>query len=167
MRNIGDGSILLVFWRQHGLEIKVVRIFNTYGPRMHPNDGRVVSNFIVQALRGQDITIYGDGSQTRSFCYVNDLIEGFVRLMASLKEFTGPVNLGNPGEFTIRELAELVLQKVGGKSKLITMPLPQDDPLQRQPEISLAKRELDWQPQVSLDEGLDKTIAYFRGVLFV
>ncbi|MCD8503594.1 MAG: SDR family oxidoreductase [Burkholderiaceae bacterium] len=158
-------TLFFDYWRQHGLEIKVVRIFNTYGPRMHPNDGRVVSNFIVQALRGQDITIYGDGSQTRSFCYVDDLIEGFVRFMDSPKEFTGPVNLGNPGEFTIRELAELVLKKVGGKSKLITMPLPQDDPRQRQPDISLAKRELDWQPRVSLDEGLEKTIAYFRGLM--
>lgn len=153
------------YWRQHGLEIKVVRIFNTYGPRMHPNDGRVVSNFIVQALRGEDITIYGDGSQTRSFCYVDDLIEGFVRFMASPKALTGPVNLGNPGEFTIRELAELVLQKVGGQSKLVTLPLPQDDPKQRQPDISLAKRELDWQPKVSLSDGLDQTIEYFRRVV--
>lgn len=158
-------TLFFDYWRQHGLEIKVVRIFNTYGPRMHPNDGRVVSNFIVQALQGEDITIYGDGSQTRSFCYVDDLIEGFVRFMASPKELTGPVNLGNPGEFTIRELAELVLQKVGGQSKLVTLPLPQDDPKQRQPDISLAKRELDWQPKVSLSDGLDQTIEYFRRVV--
>lgn len=158
-------TLFFDYWRQHGLEIKVVRIFNTYGPRMHPNDGRVVSNFIVQALRGEDITIYGDGSQTRSFCYVDDLIEGFVRFMASPKALTGPVNLGNPGEFTIRELAELVLQKVGGQSKLVTLPLPQDDPKQRQPDISLAKRELDWHPTVSLSDGLDQTIDYFRGIV--
>jgi UDP-glucuronate decarboxylase len=158
-------TLFFDYWRQHGLEIKVVRIFNTYGPRMHPNDGRVVSNFIVQALRGEDITIYGDGSQTRSFCYVDDLIEGFVRFMASPKELTGPVNLGNPGEFTIRELAELVLQKVGGKSKLVMLPLPQDDPKQRQPDISLAEKELDWQPKVSLSDGLDQTIEYFRRVV--
>ena len=158
-------TLFFDYWRQHGLEIKVVRIFNTYGPRMHPNDGRVVSNFIVQALRGEDITIYGDGSQTRSFCYVDDLIEGFVRFMASPNDLTGPVNLGNPGEFTIRQLAELVLQKVGGKSKLITLPLPQDDPKQRKPDISLAQRELDWQPTVSLSDGLDQTIDYFRSVV--
>ena len=158
-------TLFFDYWRQHGLEIKVVRIFNTYGPRMHPNDGRVVSNFIVQALRGEDITIYGDGSQTRSFCYVDDLIEGFVRFMASPKALTGPVNLGNPGEFTIRELAELVLQKVGGQSKLVTLPLPQDDPKQRQPDISLAKRELDWHPTVSLSDGLDQTIDYFRRIV--
>ena len=130
-------TLFFDYHRQHALEIKVVRIFNTYGPRMHPNDGRVVSNFIVQALRGEDITIYGDGSQTRSFCYVDDLIEGFVRLMASPKEVTGPINMGNPGEFTIRELAETVLKMVGGNSKLIMMPLPQDDPKQRQPDIIL------------------------------
>lgn len=158
-------TLFFDYWRQHGLEIKVARIFNTYGPRMHPNDGRVVSNFIVQALRGEDITIYGDGSQTRSFCYVDDLIEGFVRFMASPKELTGPVNLGNPGEFTIRELAELVLQRVGGKSKLLMLPLPQDDPKQRQPNISLAKKELAWQPKVSLSEGLDQTIDYFRRIV--
>lgn len=160
-------TLFFDYWRQHDLEIKVVRIFNTYGPRMHPNDGRVVSNFIVQALRGEDITIYGDGSQTRSFCYVDDLIEGFVRFMMSPKELTGPVNLGNPGEFTIRELAELVLRKVGGKSKLICLPLPQDDPKQRQPDISLAKRELGWQPKVSLADGLDQTIEYFRQMVSV
>ncbi|WP_420336597.1 UDP-glucuronic acid decarboxylase family protein [Roseibium sp.] len=148
--------------RQHGLEIKVARIFNTYGPRMHPNDGRVVSNFIVQALQGKDITIYGDGLQTRSFCYVDDLIEGFVRLMASPAKLTGPINIGNPSEFTIRELAETVLGLVGGASKLIYRPLPHDDPKQRQPDISLAKSELDWSPRIPLKEGLKKTIAYFR-----
>jgi len=158
-------TLFFDYWRQHGLEIKVVRIFNTYGPRMHPNDGRVVSNFIVQALRGEDITIYGDGSQTRSFCYVDDLIEGFVRMMASPKEVTGPINMGNPGEFTILELAEKVLKMVGGKSKLVFKPLPQDDPRQRQPDISLAKSVLGWEPKVKLEEGLEKTIAYFREFL--
>jgi UDP-glucuronate decarboxylase len=132
---------------------------------MHPNDGRVVSNFIVQALRGEDITIYGDGSQTRSFCYVDDLIEGFIRLMASPKEVTGPINIGNPGEFTIRELAETVLKMVGGKSKLVMMPLPQDDPKQRQPDITLAKNVLGWEPKIKLEEGLGKTIDYFRKFL--
>lgn len=158
-------TLFFDYHRQHALEIKVVRIFNTYGPRMHPNDGRVVSNFIVQALRGEDITIYGDGSQTRSFCYVDDLIEGFVRLMASHKDVTGPINMGNPEEFTIRELAEMVLKMVGGKSKLVMMPLPQDDPKQRQPDITLAKNALDWTPKVKLEEGLGKTIDYFRNFL--
>lgn len=158
-------TLFFDYHRQHALEIKVVRIFNTYGPRMHPNDGRVVSNFIVQALKGEDITIYGDGSQTRSFCYVDDLIEGFVRLMASPKEITGPINIGNPGEFTIRELAETVLKMVGGKSKLVMLPLPQDDPKQRQPDITLAKEILGWQPNVKLEEGLVKTIDYFRRFL--
>lgn len=158
-------TLFFDYHRQHALEIKVVRIFNTYGPRMHPNDGRVVSNFIVQALRGEDITIYGDGSQTRSFCYVDDLIEGFVRLMASSKEVTGPINMGNPGEFTIRELAETVLKMVGGNSKLIMMPLPQDDPKQRQPDITLAKNTLGWEPKIKLEEGLGKTIDYFRNFL--
>jgi UDP-glucuronate decarboxylase len=158
-------TLFFDYHRQHALEIKVVRIFNTYGPRMHPNDGRVVSNFIVQALRGEDITIYGDGSQTRSFCYVDDLIEGFMRLMASPKEVTGPINMGNPGEFTIRELAVAVLKMVGGKSKLVMMPLPQDDPKQRQPDISLAKTTLDWEPKIKLEEGLSKTIDYFRNFL--
>jgi UDP-glucuronate decarboxylase len=157
-------TLFFDYWRQHNLEIKVARIFNTYGPRMHPNDGRVVSNFVVQALQGQDITIYGDGSQSRSFCYVDDLIEGFVRLMHSPKELTGPVNLGNPGEFTILQLAELVLQKVGGKSKIVKLPLPQDDPQQRQPDITLAMQALNWQPSVSLNDGLEKTIDYFRGL---
>ena len=158
-------TLFFDYHRQQALEIKVVRIFNTYGPRMHPNDGRVVSNFIVQALRGEDITIYGDGSQTRSFCYVDDLIEGFVRLMASPKEVTGPINMGNPGEFTIRELAETVLKMVGGNSKLIMMPLPQDDPKQRQPDITLAKNILGWEPKIKLEEGLGKTIDYFRNFL--
>jgi UDP-glucuronate decarboxylase len=158
-------TLFFDYHRQHDLEIKVVRIFNTYGPRMHPNDGRVVSNFIVQALRGEDITIYGDGSQTRSFCYVDDLIEGFVRFMASPREVTGPINMGNPSEFTIRELAETVLKMVGSNSKLIIMPLPQDDPKQRQPDISLAKSTLGWKPKIKLEEGLNKTIHYFRNLL--
>jgi UDP-glucuronate decarboxylase len=155
-------TLFFDYHRQHQLDIKVVRIFNTYGPRMHPNDGRVVSNFIVQALRGQDITIYGDGLQTRSFCYVDDLIEGFVRLMASPRDLTGPVNMGNPGEFTIKELAQTVLAMVGGPSRLVFNPLPQDDPKQRRPDISLAKAKLGWEPQVRLEQGLEKTIAYFR-----
>lgn len=158
-------TLFFDYQRQHGLEIKVVRIFNTYGPRMHPNDGRVVSNFIVQALRGEDITIHGDGSQTRSFCYVDDLIEGFVRMMASPKEVTGPINMGSPGEFTIRHLAEMVLKMVGSKSKLVMKPLPQDDPRQRQPDITRAKSALGWEPQIKLDEGLEKTIGYFRKFL--
>jgi len=159
-------TLFFDYRRQHGLEIKVARIFNTYGPRMHPNDGRVVSNFIVQALKGEDITIYGEGSQTRSFCYVDDLIEGFVRLMATGPEFTGPVNIGNPGEFTIKELALEVLELTGSKSKLVYHPLPQDDPLQRQPDISLAKAELGgWEPKVQLREGLTKTIEYFDSIL--
>jgi UDP-glucuronate decarboxylase len=158
-------TLFFDYWRQHGLEIKVVRIFNTYGPRMHPNDGRVVSNFVVQALRGEDITIYGDGSQTRSFCYVDDLIEGFVRMMASPKDVTGPINMGNPSEFTIKKLAEMVLKMVGGKSKLAYKPLPADDPRQRRPDISLAKATLDWEPKVTLDVGLERTIAYFKECL--
>lgn len=158
-------TLFFDYRRQHDLKIKVVRIFNTYGPRMHPNDGRVVSNFIVQALRGEDITIYGDGSQTRSFCYVDDLIEGFVRLMATPNEITGPINIGNPGEFTILELAEMVLRMVGGSSKLVMQPLPQDDPKQRQPDITQAKEVLGWTPKVTLEEGLEKTIDYFRRFL--
>lgn len=158
-------TLFFDYHRQHALDIKVVRIFNTYGPRMHPNDGRVVSNFIVQALRGEDITIFGDGSQTRSFCYVDDLIEGFVRLMASPKDITGPINMGNPGEFTIRELAETVLKMVGSQSKLVLMPLPQDDPKQRQPDITLAKEALGWEPKIKLEEGLSKTIDYFKHFL--
>ncbi len=151
--------------RQNGLEIKVARIFNTYGPRMHPNDGRVVSNFIVQALKGEPITIYGEGMQTRSFCYVDDLIEGFVRLMATPRDVTGPVNLGNPSEFTIRELAEKVLSMTGSKSELVFRPLPQDDPQQRCPDISLAKSTLDWTPKVALEDGLKKTIGHFEKLL--
>ena len=158
-------TLFFDYHRQHALQIKVVRIFNTYGPRMHPNDGRVVSNFIVQALRGEDITIYGDGSQTRSFCYVDDLITGFVSMMASADSLTGPVNMGNPGEFTIRELAETVLKMVGGPSKLVFNPLPQDDPKQRQPDIALASAALAWAPHVSLKAGLGKTIAYFHKFL--
>ena len=155
-------TLFFDYHRQHAVQIKVVRIFNTYGPRMHPNDGRVVSNFIVQALRGEDITIYGDGAQTRSFCYVDDLIEGFMRMMASPAEVTGPINMGNPVEFTIRELAETVLRMVGGSSQLVLKPLPQDDPRQRQPDITLARTTLDWAPQVQLEAGLSKTIEYFR-----
>lgn len=158
-------TLFFDYHRQHQVEIKVVRIFNTYGPRMHPNDGRVVSNFVVQALRGEDITIYGDGSQTRSFCFVDDMIEGFVRMMASPRDSIGPVNLGNPGEFSMIELAESVIKKVGGKSKLEMRPLPQDDPKQRQPDISLAKSLLNWEPRIDLDGGLDRTIAYFRHYL--
>jgi UDP-glucuronate decarboxylase len=158
-------TLFFDYWRQHRLEIKVMRIFNTYGPRMHPNDGRVVSNFIVQALRGEPITIYGDGSQTRSFCYVDDLIEGMLRFMDSPAEFTGPLNMGNPREFTMLELAELVLKLVGGSSRLTFQPLPEDDPKQRQPDITLAKQALDWQPAVSLEDGLKETIAYFRRLL--
>ena len=153
------------YHRQHGLNIKVARIFNTYGSRMHPNDGRVVSNFIVQALQNIPITIYGDGSQSRSFCYVDDLIEGFVRLMGSADGFTGPVNLGNPNEFTIKELAEQVIEMTGSKSELIFEPLPQDDPTQRQPDISLARRELGWEPKTQLREGLVQTIAFFDAYL--
>jgi UDP-glucuronate decarboxylase len=151
--------------RQHGVNIKVMRIFNTYGPRMHPNDGRVVSNFIVQALKGEDITIYGDGKQTRSFCYVDDNIDGMYRLMNSRDGFTGPVNIGNPGEFTMLELAELVIKLTDSKSKLVFMPLPQDDPMQRKPVIDLAKKELNWEPKIALKEGLVKTIAYFDSIL--
>ncbi|MDD4882796.1 MAG: SDR family oxidoreductase [Gallionellaceae bacterium] len=158
-------TLFFDYHRQHRLDIKVVRIFNTYGPRMHPNDGRVVSNFIVQALKGDDLTLYGDGSQTRSFCYVDDMIEGFVRMMATETGFTGPVNMGNPGEFTILELAEKVLHLVGGKSKIVFQPLPTDDPRQRQPDIGLARSSLGWQPKVALDEGLLETIAYFRRTL--
>ena len=158
-------TLFFDYHRQHRLEIKVMRIFNTYGPRMHPNDGRVVSNFIVQALNGQDITIYGDGQQTRSFCYVSDLIDGMLRLMESPADFTGPVNIGNPGEFTMLELAENVLRLTGSRSKLIHQPLPSDDPKQRQPDIQLAKAALDWTPKVCLEDGLKETIAYFRKTL--
>ena len=158
-------TLFFDYHRQHGLEIKVARIFNTYGPRMHPNDGRVVSNFIVQALQGAPITLYGDGTQTRAFCYVDDLIEGFIRLMATGDDVTGPINLGNPGEFTIRQLAEQVIAQTGSKSKLVFKPLPQDDPLQRQPNITLAQQHLGWEPKVPLQEGLKRTIAYFDRLL--
>jgi len=158
-------TLFFDYHRQHELDIKVVRIFNTYGPRMHPNDGRVVSNFIVQALKGEDITIYGDGSQTRSFCYVDDLIEAFVLMMESPRGFTGPVNIGNPGEFTMLALAEKVLALVGGRSKLVFRPLPADDPRQRQPDIALAQEKLGWRPKVGLEDGLRETIAYFRRTL--
>ena len=157
-------TLFFDYHRQHNLDIKVARIFNTYGPRMHPNDGRVVSNFIVQALKGQDITIFGDGSQTRSCCYVDDLIEGFIRLMNTEPGFTGPVNLGNPGEFTMLELAEKVIELTGSSSKLTFMPLPQDDPKQRQPNIELAKAKLGWEPKVNLENGLIKTIEYFKSL---
>ena len=158
-------TLFFDYRRQHGTNIKVARIFNTYGPRMLPDDGRVVSNFIMQALQGQDITIYGDGSQSRSFCYVDDLVDGLIRLMSSGPELTGPVNLGNPGEFTIRELAEKVIRMTGSGSKLVYRELPQDDPSQRQPDITLAKTELGWQPRYSLEEGLKPTIDYFRKLL--
>jgi UDP-glucuronate decarboxylase len=154
-------TLFFDYHRENGVDIRVVRIFNTYGPRMLADDGRVVSNFIVQALKGENLTVYGDGSQTRSFCYVDDLIDGFVRLMNQEKT-VGPVNIGNPGEFTMLELAELVLKKVGGKSKVTNLPLPADDPKQRRPDISLAKEALGWEPKVPLEEGLDRTIAYFR-----
>jgi len=158
-------TLFFDYHRQHQLDIKVVRIFNTYGPRMHPNDGRVVSNFIVQALKGEDITIYGDGQQTRSFCYVDDLIDVMVKMMNSEEGFTGPVNIGNPGEFTMLQLAQTILRLSGSKSKIIHQPLPSDDPKQRQPNIDLAKVKLDWQPKVNLEDGLKETIAYFRKVV--
>jgi len=158
-------TLFFDYYRQHALEIKVVRIFNTYGPRMHPNDGRVVSNFIVQALQGKDITIYGDGQQTRSFCYVDDLITAMISMMDAPADFIGPVNIGNPGEFTMLALAEAILTLSGSKSKLVFQPLPADDPKQRQPDIALAKAKLGWQPKVALDDGLKETIAYFRQLL--
>ncbi|MCK5919480.1 UDP-glucuronic acid decarboxylase family protein [Alcanivorax jadensis] len=158
-------TLFFDYHRQHDISIKVARIFNTYGPRMNPDDGRVVSNFIVQALQGEDITVYGEGQQTRSFCYVDDLIDGFVCLMNSDSDVTGPVNLGNPGEFTVRELAEHVIDLTGSPSKLVFKPLPQDDPRQRKPDISKAKSLLNWQPEVKLDEGLKRTIAYFEKLL--
>jgi UDP-glucuronate decarboxylase len=157
-------TLFFDYHRQHNVAIRVARIFNCYGPRMHPHDGRVVSNFIVQALQGQDITIYGDGSQTRSFCYVDDMIEAFVRLM-NQDETTGPVNLGNPGEFTIKQLAEMVLRMTGAKSKLVMHPLPQDDPKQRKPDITLAKKVLQWEPKVPLEDGLKHVIDYFRYII--
>jgi len=158
-------TLFFDYHRQHQLEIKVVRIFNTYGPRMHPNDGRVVSNFIVQALRGDDITIYGDGSQTRSFCYVDDLVEAMLRMMDTSAEFVGPMNIGNPGEFTMLELAEKVLTLTGSRSKLVFRPLPADDPKQRRPDITLAKSSIHWEPKVALDDGLRRAIDYFRTLL--
>jgi UDP-glucuronate decarboxylase len=158
-------TLFVNYHKQNNVKIKIIRIFNTYGPRMHPNDGRVVSNFIVQALHNEDITIYGDGRQTRSFQYVDDLIEGMIRMMASRDDFTGPVNIGNPNEFTILELARLVIRLTGSKSKIVNRPLPPDDPVQRQPDISLAKSELGWFPRIQLEEGLEKTISYFRSVI--
>jgi UDP-glucuronate decarboxylase len=158
-------TLFFDYWRQHQLAIKVIRIFNTYGPRMQPDDGRVVSNFIVQALKGEPITLYGDGQQTRSFCYVDDLIEGMMRLMDSDKSITGPINVGNPVEFTMRELAELVVAETGSKSPIVFRPLPQDDPKQRRPDISQAQAKLGWEPKVSLADGLKETVAYFRRTL--
>lgn len=158
-------TLFFDYHRQHNVAIKVMRIFNTYGPRMHPNDGRVVSNFIVQALKGKDITMYGDGKQTRSFCYVDDNIEGMYRLMNSRDDFRGPVNIGNPGEFTMLELAQEIIEQTNSKSKMVFLPLPQDDPMQRRPVIDLAKKELGWEPKINLKEGLAKTIAYFETVI--
>jgi UDP-glucuronate decarboxylase len=155
-------TLFFDYWRQHGVRIKVARIFNTYGPRMHPNDGRVVSNFIVQALLGDDITIYGEGTQTRSFCYVDDLIEAMMRLMATPEDVTGPINIGNPTEFTIHELAQQILALTGSNSSLVFKPLPQDDPRQRQPDLTKAKATLNWEPKVALEDGLKETIAYFK-----
>ena len=158
-------TLFFDYHRQHGIKIKVARIFNTYGPRMHPKDGRVISNFIVQALSNQDITVYGDGRQTRSFCYVDDLIEGLVRLMNSPDDFTGPANIGNPGEYTILQLAEKIIEMTGASSKILFKPLPQDDPLQRKPDIELAKERLGWQPEVGLADGLRLTIGYFKELI--
>jgi UDP-glucuronate decarboxylase len=158
-------TLFFDYWRQHKLRIKVARIFNTYGPRMHPNDGRVVSNFIVQALLGRDITIYGDGSQTRSFCYVDDLIEAFVKLMATDDKVTGPINIGNPTEFSILQLASLVVEMIGARSKIVHLALPENDPRQRRPDISRAKKLLDWTPHTPLKEGLVRTIAFFEKLL--
>ena len=158
-------TLFFDYWRQHNVRIKVARIFNTYGPRMHPHDGRVVSNFIMQALRNENITIYGDGKQTRSFCYCSDLIEGWMRLMATDDDITGPINIGNPGEFTMIELAENVIELTGSSSKLVFEPLPADDPKQRKPDITLAKEKLDWEPKVQLREGLANTIEYFDSLM--
>jgi UDP-glucuronate decarboxylase len=158
-------TLFFDYWRQHKTRIKVVRIFNTYGPRMHPNDGRVVSNFIVQALKGEDITVYGDGSQTRAFCYVDDLVEGFIRMMGTPDDIVGPINLGNPVEIPVRELAERVIRQIGSKSQLVFRPLPVDDPLQRCPDITKARSILGWEPSVALEDGLAKTIAYFDRLL--
>jgi len=157
-------TLFVNYHKQNNVRIKIVRIFNTYGPRMHPNDGRVVSNFIVQALHGKNITIYGDGSQTRSFCYADDLIEGLILMMNSREEFTGPVNIGNPNEFTILQLAEMILRMTGSKSKIVYEPLPSDDPVQRQPDISLARKELNWSPKIQMEEGLLRTIQYFKSL---
>jgi UDP-glucuronate decarboxylase len=158
-------TLFFDYHRQHKLKIKVARIFNTYGPKLYPNDGRVVSNFIMQALRGEDLTVFGDGSQTRSFCYVDDMIDGFIKFINSPDDFTGPVNLGNPFEFSILKLAHKVIELTGSKSKLTFKPLPIDDPTQRQPDITLAKKMLNWQPKVSLEDGLKETIAYFRKLI--
>ncbi len=158
-------TLFFDYWRQHQLAIKVIRIFNTYGPRMHPNDGRVISNFVVQALRGEDITIYGDGKQTRSFCYVDDLIDGVQRMMEARDDFLGPVNIGNAGEYTMLELAETILRMTESKSSLVFKPLPSDDPVRRRPNIDLAKRELGWEPKVALEDGLARTIEYFKATL--
>ncbi len=157
-------TLFFDYYRQHGLQIKVARIFNTYGPRMHPADGRVVSNFIVQALKGEPITLYGDGNQTRSFCFVSDLVEGFIRLMDSPADVVGPINLGNPNEFSMRELAEKVREETGATSEFVLRPLPQDDPKQRQPNITLARKHLGWEPKVQLSEGLKSTVDYFRTI---
>jgi UDP-glucuronate decarboxylase len=157
-------TLFINYYIQNKVRIKIIRIFNTYGPRMHPNDGRVVSNFIVQALKGKEITVYGDGSQTRSFCYVDDMIDGMIRMMNSKEGFTGPVNIGNPNEFTILELAERIIHLTHSASKIVRAPLPPDDPVQRQPDISLARHELNWQPEIQIDDGLKKTIAYFKSV---
>jgi len=157
-------TLFFDYHRQHQINIRVVRIFNTYGPRMHPNDGRVVSNFILQALDNRDITVFGDGSQSRSFCFVDDLIEGFIRMMAASDDFTGPVNLGNPNEFSILELAEKVIALTGSTAKIIYQPLPEDEPLQRQPRITLAKEQLGWEPKIQLEEGLTRTIDYFKNI---
>jgi UDP-glucuronate decarboxylase len=158
-------TLFFDYWRQSSVDIKVVRIFNTYGPNMHPGDGRVVSNFIVQALKGEDITIYGDGSQTRSFCYVDDLINALILMMNSRRDLTGPVNIGNPEEFTMRELAEKIMSLTESRSKLLFKPLPQDDPKQRKPDITFAKNELDWEPKINLEDGLKETINYFKKVI--
>lgn len=158
-------TLFVNYHKQNGVRIKIIRIFNTYGPRMHPNDGRVVSNFIVQALQNQNITIYGDGSQTRSFCYVDDLLEGMIRMMNTGEEITGPINVGNPGEFTILQLAEMVIRMTGSKSKIIYKPLPSDDPMQRKPDIAKAKEILGWQPTIALEEGLKHTIEYFKNTI--
>lgn len=158
-------TLFINYYLQNNVRIKIIRIFNTYGPRMHPNDGRVVSNFIVQALQGRDITIYGDGSQTRSFCYVDDMIDGMIRMMNTGEDFTGPVNIGNPNEFSIRELARKVIKLTDSKSKIITAPLPPDDPAQRQPNIELARKELYWEPKIQLEDGLKKTIEFFRTII--